>query len=127
PDRTLPIDHPGPPGTVARVSLSDFLDADRAGRRNQLRGWVEGKVVLIGKDSSVEDRHATPFFTAFRSARWNTAGVEIQAATLHTLLSRQFLVPAPQWIRLAALAGTALAAVAIVVPLAPTAAFLWFG
>jgi adenylate cyclase len=118
PRRDIWINYAGPPGNVPRASLSDFLAALRAGHADQVRRWVEGKVVLIGPDSAVEDRHATPFYTAFSGAQWNTAGVEIHANTIHTLLTKRFLRPVPASMRVLAMAATAAATVGIVTSLA---------
>src|SRR5262249_3439364 len=91
----MAINYAGPPGTFPRISLLDFLEAARAGDRDKLRGWVEGKIVLLGIDRIPDaDRHATPFYT-LEAARANTAGVEIHANTVHTILTRRFLVPWP--------------------------------
>ncbi len=122
--RDIWIDYAGPPGNVPRVSLSDFLAALRAGHNDQVRRWVQGKVVLIGPDSAIEDRHATPFYTAFRGAQWNTAGVEIHANTIHTLLAKRFLQPVPASLRALAMAATAIATVGIVTSLA-AGGMLW--
>jgi adenylate cyclase len=85
---------------------------------------VEGKAVLLGPDTEY-DRHATPYYTAFggdkaaspgieQPVRWNTAGIEIHASTLNTLLTRDFLSPAPDWMSVSSLfsaaAGTVLLA-----------------
>lgn len=101
-DRTIHINYRGPAGTFPRVSLSDFVAAARAGDQQRLRQWVEGKAVLLGPDH-IEDRHATPFYKLFGSSRWNTPGVEIHANTLHTLIEKDYLLPAPQWLLLVAL------------------------
>ncbi|HET8550394.1 MAG TPA: adenylate/guanylate cyclase domain-containing protein [Bryobacteraceae bacterium] len=117
----LPINFAGPPGTFPRISLADFVAAAREGRKAQLRQWVNGKAVLLGPDN-IEDRYATPFFTLFSGPRWTTAGVEIHASTLATLLQRNYLIPAPDVARIPAMLATAAAAVAIVVFLSPAAA-----
>jgi adenylate cyclase len=90
------INFAGPPGTFPSVSLADFEAAAKAGQIDQLRSWVNGKIVLLGTDSR-DDRRATPFFTSFSSDRWSTPGVEIHANTIRTLLERRFLSPAPPW------------------------------
>ncbi len=90
---SMTINYAGPPGTFPRVPLLDFLEAARAGDRNKLRGWVGGKIVLLGIDRIPDaDRHATPYYT-LEAARANTAGVEIHASTVHTILTRRFVVP----------------------------------
>jgi adenylate cyclase len=113
---TLAINFAGPPGTFPRISLSDFIAAARAGRKAQLRDWVKGKAVLLGPDN-IDDRHATPFFTLFSGPKWTTAGVEIHASTLATLLHRNYLLPAPEFVRVPAMLAVAVGTVAVVVSL----------
>jgi adenylate cyclase len=103
PDRTLAINYAGPPGTFPRYSLADFEAAAKAGDKAKLRNWVSGKIVLIGIDFADEDRKATPFYTLFSGLKWTTAGVEIHANTIRTLLEHLYLVPVPGWVRLLAL------------------------
>ncbi len=109
PEWTMPINYAGPAGTFPRVSLVDFIDAARAGDNAKLRGWVDGKIVLLGLDSIVaQDRHATPFYVLEPGTRASTAGVEIHANAIETILERRFLRPPPDallWALLAALAG----------------------
>lgn len=98
PQRVIRIRYAGPSGTVARVSLADFLAASEAEDIDRLRAWVQGKVVLLGPDL-ITDRHATPYY-AFRSGvQANTSGVEIHASALDTILSGRFLLDLPMlWI-----------------------------
>ena len=65
PSHTITINYAGPPNTVPSISLWDFVQAARAGNKEQIRKWVEGKAVLLGPDNEIEDRHATPYYTAF--------------------------------------------------------------
>jgi adenylate cyclase len=102
-DRTLEINYAGPPGTFPRYSLADFEAAAKIGDKEKLRNWVQGKIVLIGIDFADEDRKATPFYTLFGGPKWTTAGVEIHANTLRTLLDHLYLVPVPKWVELFAL------------------------
>ena len=102
PMRSIAINYAGPAGTFASVSLADFEAAARTGNLEQLRKWVNGKIVLIGTDA-IEDRRATPFFTLFSGTKWSTPGVEIHANTVRTLLERRYLLPVPVWIRALAL------------------------
>jgi len=112
-DRSIAINYAGPPGSFPSVSLSDFENAAKAGNIDQLRKWVNGKIVLVGTDS-LDDRRATPFFTLFNGTKWLTPGVEIHANTVRTLLDRSYLIPAPQWaLALALLAATTLAVLAV--------------
>jgi len=105
-DRRILINFAGPAGTFPRISLADFVAATQAGRTQQLRDWVAGKIVMIGLDS-YDDRFSTPFYTGFQGLKWTTAGVEVHANTLNTLLSGEYLVPAPSWLRLLALLSVA--------------------
>ncbi len=112
-NRTIAINFAGPPGTFPSVSLADFEGAAKDGNLDQLRKWVDGKIVLVGSDE-LEDRRATPFFTLFSGTKWLTPGVEIHANTVRTLLTRSYLVPAPQWQLVLALLAAASLAVMIV-------------
>jgi len=112
-DRTIAINYAGPPGTFPSVSLADFEGAAKAGNLDQLRKWVGGKIVLVGSDE-LADRRATPFFTLFSGTKWLTPGVEIHANTVRTLLTRSYLVPAPQWQLVLALLAAASLAVMVV-------------
>jgi adenylate cyclase len=123
--RTIAINYAGPPETFPFISLSDFIDAARAGKKDQIRQWVGGKVVLLGPDNEIEDRHATPFYTAFSGLKYRTAGVEIHANTLRTLLDSDYLVPVSNTFRLSALALVALLTAVAAVSLAATQAAYW--
>ncbi|HTB20506.1 MAG TPA: adenylate/guanylate cyclase domain-containing protein [Bryobacteraceae bacterium] len=112
-DRSIAINYAGPPDTFPSVSLADFENAAKAGNKDQLRKWVGGKIVLVGTDS-LDDRRDTPFFTLFSGTKWLTPGVEIHANTVRTLLTRSYLVPAPQWVLVLALLLTTMVTVAIV-------------
>jgi adenylate cyclase len=112
-DRSIAINYAGPAGTFPSVSLADFENAAKAGNMDQLRKWVNGKVVLVGSDE-LGDRRDTPFVTLFSGTKWLTPGVEIHANTVRTLLTRSYLVPAPQWGRaLALLFATTFAVLAV--------------
>ena len=102
PDRSIFINYAGPPDTVRHVSLADVVAAARAGRKDDLRRWFDGNIVMLGSDTP-DERYPTPFYTLFSGARWITPGVEIHANTVRTLLTRRFLAPAPEWWRIAAL------------------------
>jgi adenylate cyclase len=112
-DRSIAINYAGPAGTFPSVSLVDFENAAKAGNMDQLRKWVNGKIVLLGS-AELSDRRDTPFVTLFSGTKWLTPGVEIHANTVRTLLTRSYLVPAPQWaLALALLAATTLAILAV--------------
>ncbi len=123
-DRSIYINYAGPPGTFPRVSLAQVVSAARAGQKDQLRKWFNGKIVLIGSDS-LEDRRPTPFYTSFRGTQWTTAGVEIHANTIRTLLDRIFLLPVPEWARIAALLATTAATVGIAASMAVGMSTVW--
>ncbi|MGD1072315.1 MAG: adenylate/guanylate cyclase domain-containing protein [Bryobacteraceae bacterium] len=119
-DRNLTINYAGPADTFPRVSLYDVVTAYRAGNRAQLDKWMKGKAVLLGPDDN-DDRHATPFYTAFTlSKKWRTAGVEIHANALRTLLTGEFLRPVPDWARTVALTVAATLCVVAVTSFAVT-------
>ena len=99
-DNTLIINYAGRAGTMPRVPLADFIAKARAGDTEQLKKWVGGKIVLLGPDNSIEDRHATPFLTLFSIKDGLTPGVEIHANTINTILTGRYLLPAPEWLRL---------------------------
>jgi adenylate cyclase len=99
--RAIDINYAGGANTFPSVSLADFEAAAKAGDKAKLRGWVDGKIVLIGTDF-VDDRFPTPFFTLLRPMS-NTPGVEIHANTIRTLLEHRYLLPVPQWVRAIAL------------------------
>jgi adenylate cyclase len=99
-NRAVVINYAGGPGTFPRVSMADFEAAAKAGNKAKLREWVNGKIVLVGTDF-VDDRFYTPFFTQL-AAHSDTAGVEVHANTVLTLLEHRYLVGVPQWFRLLA-------------------------
>lgn len=96
-DRAIPINFAGPADTFPRISLADFVEAARAKNEKQLKEWVSGKLVLIGPDA-LDDRYPTPFYTVAQASKWTTAGVEIHANTLRTILTQAYILPAPQWL-----------------------------
>ena len=100
-NRAVTINYAGGPGTFFRVSLWDFIKAAEAGDKAKLREWVQGKIVLMGSDF-VQDRHDTPFFNPLIKHS-DTAGVEVHANTVRTLLDHLYLVGVPQWLRLLSL------------------------
>ena len=75
---------------------------------DQLRKWVDGKIVLVGTDfAGRPPRYAV--LHALQRHQMATPGVEIHANTVRTLLTRSYLVPAPQWaLALALLLATTL-------------------
>jgi adenylate cyclase len=112
-DRSIAINYAGPAGAFPSVSLSDFENAAKTGNMDQLRKWVNGKIVLVGSDE-LGDRRDTPFVTLFSGTKWLTPGVEIHANTVRTLLTRNYLVPAPPWgLALALLLAATLAVLAV--------------
>jgi adenylate cyclase len=100
-NRAMTINYAGGAGTFPRVSLADFEAAAKAGDKAKLRNWVNGKIVLLGTDF-VEDRFQTPFFNPLVSHS-DTAGVEVHANTVLTLLEHLYLVPVPAWLQVLSL------------------------
>jgi adenylate cyclase len=124
-DLNMTINYAGPTDTFERISLYDFITALHAGNRAQLEKWVKGKAVLLGPDN-LEDRHATPFYTAFGSTnKWRSPGVEIWANSLRTLLTGDFLQPVPEWARFAALITVAGATITVIVAFAVSQTAIW--
>lgn len=103
---TIEIRHAGPAGTAARVSLADLLPASDA----QVREWASGRIVLIGADLPM-DRHATPYYAFHSGHLANTAGVEVHASAIATLLDDNARREAPALIRAATQIAVALAAI----------------
>jgi adenylate cyclase len=124
PGRTIYIDYAGGPDTFPRVSLADVVAAARAGQKERLRAWLNGQIVLIGSDT-VDDRYATPFYTLFSGPRWTTAGVEIHANTVRTLLDRNYLLPVSEWARIAALLTAAAVTAVIATSAGPGTTAVW--
>jgi adenylate cyclase len=122
--RTVAINYAGGPNTFPSVSLADFEAAAKAGNRDQLRKWVNGKIVLIGSDAK-DDRFNTPFYTMFAGDKWRTAGVEVHANVVRTLVERLYLKPVPQWGRALGLILATIATVLIVTSLAASRASAW--
>lgn len=110
PQPAMLIRYAGPAGAFPRISLSDFLAAARAGKSSTLHEWVAGKVVLLGPDL-ITDRHATPFYAFRVGAPANTAGVEIHANAIWTLLNGRSLskLGLPSTLAMAAVAAFAAA------------------
>lgn len=105
-DGEIEIRHAGPAGTVARISLKEWLGLDEAAARQR----AAGKIALIGADLPM-DRHATPYYAFRAGLPANTAGVEIHASAIATLLAGNARREAPAWVR--ALSQCALAAAAL--------------
>lgn len=119
-NRSIYINYAGGPGTIPHVSIADVESAAARGDRAQLRRWFGNKIVLVGTDAK-GDSYPTPFYSLFSGGRWTTPGVEIHANTVQTLLRREFLVPAAEWVRITGLLAASLATVAVAVflPVAP--------
>jgi len=121
--RKIAINYAGGPNTFPSVSLADFEAAVKAGNREQLRKWVNGKIVLIGSDAKA-DRFNTPFYTVF-GEKWRTSGVEVHANAVRTLLERIYLKPVPDWGRALGLLLATIATVLIATSLSPARASAW--
>lgn len=124
PERSIYINYAGPPDTFPRISLADVVGAARSGNMDQLRARLNGNIVLIGSDT-VDDRYATPFYTLFSGPRWTTAGVEIHANTIRTLLDRNYLLRVPEWARIAAALAVTGATIGIATSFATGTAVVW--
>lgn len=124
PERIMKIRYSGPAGTFPRVSLADFIDAARGGRKDQVKRWVAGKVVLLGPDI-ISDRHATPYYAFRAGSPANTAGVEIHANAVRTLLTGRFLRGVSPFIRYGAIFVVALTAAAITASVAGWMLSVW--
>jgi adenylate cyclase len=122
--RMIAINYAGGPNTFPSVSLADFESAIKAGNREQLRKWVNGKIVLIGSDAK-EDRFNTPFYTVFEGDKWRTSGAEVHANAIRTLMDRLYLKPVPQWARALALILATMVTVSFVTSLAASRASAW--
>lgn len=123
--RNVTINFAGPADSFPKISLYDFITAVRAGNQKQIEQWVKGKAVLLGPDN-IDDRHATPFYTAFGlTNKWMTPGVEVHANTLRTLLTGDVLQPVPEWTRWLALTIGAAATVAVATSFAVSQTAIW--
>jgi len=125
-DLNLTINFAGPSDTFPKVSLYDVVQAVHSNNTAQMEKWFKGKAVLLGPDRKTDDRHSTPFYTAFGlSKKWETAGVEIHANSLRTLLTGDFLQPVPEAGRVATMIGVAGGTVAIAATLAVAQTSIW--
>ncbi|MBI2361404.1 MAG: adenylate/guanylate cyclase domain-containing protein [Deltaproteobacteria bacterium] len=116
PPAPLMINFRGPPRVYPAVSyyriLRDEIDAS----------FFRGKIVLVGAFSpSLHDQFATPF-----SADRPTAGVEVQANVVETLLANDPITALPAWGRITAFLLLPLLAVAAAIRLKPLQALLVF-
>ncbi len=124
-DRTMKINFAGPPGTFPRVSLADFYAAYKRNDVKALEAWVKGKIVLLGADDDTPDRRNTPFYTFLSGKKATTAGFEIHANTIETILKGNFLQPVSRPVLIAGLVAVAGGTVAIAVSLAVSQAAAW--
>jgi adenylate cyclase len=124
-DRKLTINFAGPPGTVPMIPLWKFLQAVHNKDTATLHKWVDGKVVMLGPDNFIIDRHNTPFYTLLAGEKFTTPGVEVHANTVYTLLSGDFLQPVPGWARILGLAVAAGLSVAMATSFAASQTALW--
>jgi adenylate cyclase len=118
----MTINYAGPSDTFPKISLYDVVQAVRSHNTVQMEKWFKGKAVLLGPDRKTDDRHSTPYYTAFglSNNKWLTAGVEIHANSLRTLLTGDFLRPVPDSGRIATMVAVAGGTVAIAATLAVT-------
>ncbi|MBM3736473.1 MAG: adenylate/guanylate cyclase domain-containing protein [Acidobacteria bacterium] len=94
--RAFQINYAGPAGTFPRVPLHEVVAAFRGKDEEKLKSWFAGKIVLVGVDT-IDDRHATPYYTLSPGLRANTAGVEIHANAISTLVEGRYLRLMPAW------------------------------
>jgi adenylate cyclase len=123
-DRQIVINYTGPPETVPHVPLYKFLEAAKNGDEAQLEKWVKGKVVLLGP-YDINDRHDTPFYTAFAGTKFQSPGVEVHANTVNTLLTGDFLQPVPDWARILGLLFAAGVSVTMAAVFEPRQTVAW--
>ncbi|HWF07903.1 MAG TPA: adenylate/guanylate cyclase domain-containing protein [Bryobacteraceae bacterium] len=124
-DLNMTINFAGPADTFPKVSLYDVIQAVRSGNQAQMEKWFKGKAVLLGPDS-IDDRHSTPFYTAFGlSKKWQTPGVEVHANSLRTLLTGDFLQPVPEWASVVSMIAVAGATVSLAAALAASQTAIW--
>ncbi len=102
--RTMLINYQGGPGFFPRVSFNEVIHAYRRKDTAFLRREFAEKVVLVGVDT-IDDRHATPFYKFESGRRANSAGVEIHANAVATMLGRMYLREVPVSARVALLAS----------------------
>lgn len=116
--RALRVDHPGP---LPHVLLSDLWP--RILRGDPLPEF-RGRICLVGGEGLLsQDLVSTPFSLLGRY----TAGVDVQAAALNTLLTGRSVQPAPGWAWTLAILGLALGS-ALLAAFRPLAAGLcWEG
>ena len=99
PISNLTINYAGPAGTFPRRLALRFRSSAARDGKQRATGKMgsRAKWSCSGPDN-IDDRHATPFYTAFGlTDKWTTPGVEIHANTLRTLLTGDFLKPVPDW------------------------------
>jgi adenylate cyclase len=118
-ERTIAINYAGPPDTYPIISLADFIAAADRGDKEQLRKWVNGKIVLLGSDS-LGDRDSTPFFSFFGGTKWLTPGVEIHANVVHTLIDHNYLRLAPDWAETSAILIATILTIIMMLGVRPT-------
>jgi adenylate cyclase len=124
PDRTIYINYAGPPRTFPRISLADVVAAAQSGDTAPLRSLMNGKIVLIGSDT-FDDRYASPFYTLHAGLLYTTAGVEIHANTIHTLLDHAYLLNISGAARIAALIAAAGVTALIAISTSAGTASVW--
>jgi hypothetical protein len=57
-----------------RIPIDKFIETAKRGDKEQLRKWVEGKIVLLGTDMRGLDTFGTPFYTLLSGDKALTAG-----------------------------------------------------
>lgn len=100
--RTMLINYQGGPGFFPRISFNEVIHAARRKDVAFLQKEFAGRIVLAGLDT-IDDRHATPFYKFEPGQHANSAGVEIHANAIATMLERIYLRELPQGYRVALL------------------------
>jgi len=102
PARNMPIVWRGrPPATETDADPRPFrqISAQLAGLMPD--SWFRGKIVLVGSDLTLVDRHRTPFSTILAGDAGQLPGVVIQAHSLSQLLQHKTSPLAPGWLEFA--------------------------
>ncbi len=99
----LPVNFAGPSRTYTTYRAADVHDGITL---EENPNAFRGKIVLIGATTvTLQDMYPTPFSTQIP-----TAGVEIVASTIDTLITGKYITEAPPWVALALTIAAALAA-----------------
>lgn len=88
---TLKINYPGSVGVYRRLAFQTVLELEKTGHQAELEEFFYNRIVIIGHTATgTTDLRPTPFSNA-------DVGLSVQAASVHTLLSGDFLRSIPAW------------------------------